>query len=265
MPNHVYNLKLSYLDGSEMKYEYERHLAQTLPEQVDLRPYCPPVYDQGNQGSCTANAGCAARSMLEGNPELYFSRAFQYYMERSLEGTTDEDAGASMKDVVLSLKRFGVCLDADMPYVPGDYKTPPTEQAKKNALQYKISGGELLNGLVAIQTALAIRRQPVLLGMKVFSSMESKLVAKTGVLPMPGSRDADLGGHAVLAVGYTPALTSLEGIAAQKAAKKSAKSPAGYLVVRNSWGPSWGDKGYFYMPYAYVEKEYAFEAWIMEK
>ncbi len=262
MPNHVYNLKGSCLDGSEIKYDHERHLAQKLPEQVDLRPACPPVYDQGNQGSCTANAGCAARSMLEGDPGLYLSRAFQYYMERTLEGTADQDSGASMKGVILSLKRFGVCLDADMPYNPGDYKTPPTEQAIKNALGYKISGGELLQGLVAIQTALAMRGQPVLLGMQVYSSMESKLVAKTGVLPMPGGRDAVLGSHAVLAVGYLPALPSTAGAA--KPAKKVSRS-AGYLVVRNSWGAGWGDKGYFYMPYAYVEKGLAFEAWIMEK
>lgn len=263
MANHVYNLKCSTLDGSEIKYELEEYLAQKLPEQVDLRHLCPPVYDQGSEGSCTANAGCAARSMLEQNPNLYLSRAFQYYMERTLEGTADQDSGASIKDIVVSLKKFGVCLDADMPYVPGDYKTAPSEQAKQNALQYKISGGMLLHGLAAIQTALAARSQPVLLGMKVFSSMESKLVAQTGVLPMPGSRDPELGGHAVLAVGYMPALPSPKSAVAEKLLKK--KASAGYLVVRNSWGEGWGDKGYFYMPYAYVDKGYAFEAWIMEK
>src|SRR5467141_1513452 len=32
----------------------------TLPPSVDLRPGCPPVYDQGQLGSCTANAIAAA-------------------------------------------------------------------------------------------------------------------------------------------------------------------------------------------------------------
>ncbi|KAF9113766.1 hypothetical protein BGX30_006826, partial [Mortierella sp. GBA39] len=33
---------------------------QSLPSSVDLRPGCPPVYDQGEIGSCTANAIAAA-------------------------------------------------------------------------------------------------------------------------------------------------------------------------------------------------------------
>jgi hypothetical protein len=63
-----------------------------IPKQFDLRSVCPPVFDQGQQGSCTANAGCACRMMLDsGVPVL--SRAFLYYQERSLEGTTDQDCG----------------------------------------------------------------------------------------------------------------------------------------------------------------------------
>ena len=31
-----------------------------LPASADLRPHCPPVYDQGQLGSCTANAVGAA-------------------------------------------------------------------------------------------------------------------------------------------------------------------------------------------------------------
>lgn len=264
MPHHVYNLKGSQIDGSELKFLHEEYCGEKLPEQIDLRPKCPTVYDQGNQGSCTANAGCAGRSMLEGDPSLNLSRAFQYYMERTLLGTTEVDSGASIKDIILSMKLYGVCTDADMPYMPGDYKTPPSELAKKNALQYKIADGKLLHGIAAIQTALCVRSQPVLLGMKVYASMESSEVAGTGVLSLPRRKEQFLGSHAVLVVGYLselpPYLKSVK-----TAAKASRKKPAGYLVVRNSWGEKWGDKGYFYMPFAYVEKGYAFEAWIMGK
>ena len=190
-------------------------------------------------------------------------------MERSLEGKTEEDSGASMKDIVVSLQRFGVCPDADMPYNPADYKTPPTEQAKQNALFYQIGGGKLLKGLCAIQTALALRSQPVLIGMKVYASMESAKTAQTGVLPMPGSNDAYLGRHAVLAVGYLPELPgnlrAKRKTPPAKTARPKVKKTEGYLIVRNSWGKGWGDGGYFYMPAAYVEKGLAFEAWIMEK
>ncbi|MEI6102008.1 MAG: C1 family peptidase, partial [Eubacteriales bacterium] len=254
----------SQIDGSELKFQHEEYCGEKLPVQIDLRPNCPAVYDQGNEGSCTANAGCAGRSMLEGDPNLTLSRAFQYYMERSLLGTTEEDSGASIKDIILSMKQYGVCKEVDMPYIPGDFKTPPSEQAKKNALQYKIEGGKLLHGIAAIQTALCVRSQPVLLGMKVYASMESGKVAGTGVLPMPGRKEAFLGSHAVLVVGYLPELPSYLQ-ETKKAAKASRKKQAAYLVVRNSWGAGWGDKGYFYMPFAYVDKGYAFEAWIMEK
>jgi len=61
---------------------------------------------------------------------------------------------------------------------------------------------------------------------------------------MPLSTEQLLGGHSVLVVGYVD---------------KDA-----CLIVRNSWGPEWGDHGYFYMPYEYLTK-YTFDYWIMNK
>lgn len=287
MARHFYKLKPSKLDGTENVFEHQKYAALVLPTTFDLRPQCPPVYDQGAEGSCTANAGCAARSMLAGDSSLMLSRAFQYYMERFLEKDTDEDAGASMKDIGVAMKDYGVCLDSLMPYVVGDYKTPPTDADKKEALAYKIAKASMVKGINGIKTALVTRNQPVLVGMTVYESMESEQVGKTGVLPMPKENEEILGGHAVLAVGYIPALSDsilekmhpflvkqfsdevqdnqgIEEIVDTITSYFTKKRAAGYLIVRNSWGAEWGDKGYFYMPYEYIIKGYANEFWILE-
>jgi C1A family cysteine protease len=73
---------------------------------------------------------------------------------------------------------------------------------------------------------------PFAFGFTVYESFESDAVAQTGIVPMPSSNEEVLGGHAVLAVGYDDASTS--------------------FIVRNSWGPNWGQKGYYQMPYGYL-------------
>lgn len=285
---HIFNLKKSKLDGTEKLFERKKYATAVLPATFDLRPECPAIYDQGNEGSCTANAGCAARSMLAGDSSLYLSRAFQYYMERYLEGDTDEDAGASMKDIGEAMKDYGVCLDALMPYIDGDYTTAPTEEAKQTALTYKITSASMVEGIDGIKTALVVRNQPVLCGMAVYESMENERVAKTGVLPMPKADEQILGGHAVDIVGYIPTLSTetiekLHPFLTKEIAGEMDKNDtcieklieeiinilhklkaSGYFVVRNSWGAGWGDKGYFYMPYEYVKDGYADEFWILE-
>lgn len=296
MPQHIFNLKPSKLDGTEKIFDSVKYAKQELPKTFDLRLRCPPVYDQGQEGSCTANAGVFARVMLlisqlfpniAEEQAIMLSRAFLYYMERYLEGDTGEDAGASMKDIGEALKKFGVCPESDMPYIVGDYKTAPSDAAKKAALAYKIAGASIVKGITGIKTALATRSQPVLCGMDVYESMESKAVAQTGVLPMPKKWEKMLGGHAVAIVGYLPALSmetarKIFPIFIEKISKKKGndlcsekaveemtdsfgkKAASPYFIVRNSWGAGWGDKGYFYMPYQYVEKKLANEFWILE-
>jgi C1A family cysteine protease len=73
------------------------------------------------------------------------------------------------------------------------------------------------------------------LGFSVYAAFESAAVAQTGKLNLPAPTEALLGGHAVLAVGYD--------------------DPSQRFIVRNSWGPDWGQAGYFTMPYAYLLDE----------
>lgn len=236
-----YHLKKDTVDERDHILTLSATPIQTMPATLDLRSKCPPVFDQGQEGSCTANAGAAARVMLLGNPNLTLSRAFLYYEERNIEGTTRSDSGAAIRDICKAMNMYGVCEELYMPYLTTAISTPPTQVALNNANKYKISSYQRLLTLNDVKTFLSTKNQPVLIGMVVYQSMETRQVASTGILPMPSASEQKLGGHAVLVVGYDD--------------KKQV------LIVRNSWGANWGDKGYFYMSYPYFNK-YTSDYWV---
>jgi hypothetical protein len=89
-------------DQRDHLYAAPPRILTALPTRVDLRPRCPPVFDQSTLGSCTANAiGNAYRfDLLKQRASKSFvpSRLFIYFNERVIEGTTDTDAGAMHQD-----------------------------------------------------------------------------------------------------------------------------------------------------------------------
>jgi C1A family cysteine protease len=225
-----------------------RQEVKPLPRFMSLRKKCPPVFDQGELGSCTANAGAAARMMLtDTNTEL--SRMFLYYQERALHGNEKKDSGAEMRDICKALSNDGICEERYAPYEPDKFDQRPSPLAYRNARQYTVSSyatfdGDTADDIQQIRLYLATQKLPVLIGMDVYESFESHLVARTGFMPMPDTESEKLlGGHAVLIVGYNDMRR--------------------HLIVRNSWGPSWGDGGYFYMPYRYVEDKLAYDSWTL--
>jgi C1A family cysteine protease len=223
-------------------YVYRSQTIKTvrdLPKSIDLRSKMSPVVDQGQLGSCTANAiASGLREYLEiagGQVLVRLSRLFLYYEERKLEGTVDEDSGASIRDGMKVLAQIGVCPEEDYPYDITKFREPPSERALANAAQYKIVEYHRVMDLKSMKTAL-YEGLPVVFGFKVYESFESDEVAKTGKVPMPKKKEQYLGGHAVLAVGYVD------------------KSKGGQVIVRNSWGDAWGDQGYCYMSYTVFNK-----------
>ena len=219
-----------------------------VPRSVDLRKKCPAVFDQGALGSCTANAGVAARMMLTDMAEE-LSRLFLYYQERALHDNEDKDTGAAMRDICRALKNDGVCEEIYAPYDIAYFTNRPSEEAYENALKYRVASyatfdGDAADDLLQIRQYLATARLPVLIGLDVYESFETPRVAATGLVPMPDTeKEALLGGHAVLIVGYNDYRS--------------------FLIVRNSWGAGWGDKGYFYLPYKYVERRLAYDSWTL--
>ncbi len=210
-------------------------LVEGLPSSVDLRAQCPPVYDQGQLGSCTANAIAGAVEFDLRKQKLADfapSRLFIYYDERQMEGTVSQDAGAQIRDGMKSVAKQGVCPESEWPYDITRFAHKPPSKCYQDALKtVSLVYKRVPNSLPAIKSVLALGF-PVVFGFTVYESFESQQVAQTGIMPLPRPGEQVLGGHAVVWVGYNDATQR--------------------FLVRNSWGSGWGEAGYFEMPYAFV-------------
>ncbi|MFO1477509.1 MAG: C1 family peptidase [Verrucomicrobiota bacterium] len=207
-----------------------------LPPRLDLRRECPPVYDQGRLGSCTANAIGAAvefEQMKQKLGEVFVpSRLFIYYNERVIEGTVESDGGAQLRDGIKSVSRQGVCPEPEWPYVIERFRLKPSAACYRHAMKHRvILYQRLVPTLNQLRGCLA-EGYPFVFGFAVYEGFESRQVARTGHASLPKPGESALGGHAVLAVGYNDARQ--------------------WFLVRNSWGDGWGMKGYFTLPYAYL-------------
>jgi C1A family cysteine protease len=207
-----------------------------LPPRVDLRTACPPVYDQGALGSCTANAIAAALEfdqMKQALGDIFApSRLFIYYNERVIEGTVDEDAGAMIRDGMKRVAKEGAPHERLWPYVISKFRTKPAPASYKDAAKHPaVLYQRLVQHVSQFQACLAAG-YPFVFGFAVYESFESGAVAKSGRVPMPKRTERQLGGHAVLGVGYDV--------------------PKRVFIVRNSWGEGWGMQGYFTMPFDYL-------------
>src|ERR1700761_6388176 len=120
---HKYNLKRERVICQK---KLKCTLQNQLPPTVDLRDKFGPVYDQGNLGSCTANAGAAAYNYISKCPQNP-SRLFLYYNERLLDGDVSSDAGSSLSQCVNALEQFGVCGEKLWPYDISKFAEYPTQ------------------------------------------------------------------------------------------------------------------------------------------
>jgi C1A family cysteine protease len=222
-------------DQRDLLYSAIAKPPKKLPPKVDLSDSCSPVEDQGQLGSCTANALVGNLEFLQsksGKPVTDFSRLFVYYNERAMEGTINEDAGAMIRDGVKSLVKLGVCTEKLWPYKIAQFAKKPLPSCFKQAADHQVTSYHRIVGLRQMRQCLA-EGYPFVFGFSVYEGFESDDVARTGMLELPGPTEKQLGGHAVCAVGYD--------------------DNAKRVIVRNSWGADWGLKGYFTMPYDYID------------
>jgi C1A family cysteine protease len=210
--------------------------ASILPSVVDLRNFCPAVYDQGDLGACTANAlgGLVQVLQKKANRKVFTpSRLFVYYNSRVLENLVSEDSGASLTDTMNVATNLGSPNEAVWWYNIVKYKVKPNLRVYADGLNCRISDPLLLDNtnLYELKSCL-VEGYPFVFGFTAYDSFESYDVSVSGMVPMPKQHEGVLGGHAMCAVGYDDSKQA--------------------FLVRNSWGANWGLGGYCYMPYAYL-------------
>lgn len=201
-------------------------------------------------GNCTGNAIAAAYQfdeMKQANSDNFVpSRLFIYYNERKMEGTTGSDSGAAIRDGIKTINTSGVCHETLWPYDITKFSIEPTQPCYLDAKTHKsLKYSRLKASRSQLKAALA-SGYPVVFGIVVYESMESPEVAKSGMVPMPSTGERPLGGHCILLVGYD--------------------DERQLWIFRNSWGESWGDKGYGYLPYKYLNSKLklASDFWVVE-
>lgn len=210
----------------------------TILPSVDLRPLMPPVYDQQNLGSCTANAAAGAMEFAhkQAGSDYIPSRLFIYYIERVVDGDVKQDNGSTIRTSMKALNTAGAPHENLWPYIVTKFAKKPTSKAYADGKKNLSASYSAVNN---IQAALS-QNLPVVFGTSVYESFESQAAAETGIIPMPKSGERLLGGHAMLIVGYKD----------------------NNYIVRNSWG-NWGDKGYCYIPFEYINK-FASDFWTLK-
>jgi C1A family cysteine protease len=253
-------------DHRDQYFSVAHGTMSALPATTDLRAHCPPVYDQGQIGSCTANAIAAAiqfdRKRNKQSPDFVPSRLFIYYNERYMEHDVQSDRGAQIRDGIKSVSKVGVCPETEWtyddtpatsdggPWPPG---AKPAQQPPKkcyiDAAEYKVvTYQRLVQNLSQLQGCLA-QGLPFVFGITVYTSFFDNYGTpqekQRVITPLPGASDEIVGGHAILCVGYDN--------------KKM------LFTCRNSWGTGEGDHGYFYMPYSYVtNSSLASDFWVVQ-
>jgi C1A family cysteine protease len=234
-------------DSRDRLYQLPRKVG-ALPPSVDLRPGCPAVYDQGNLGSCTANAIGAAIEFDQMKQKIAAatpSRLFIYYNERVIEETIDQDCGAQIRDGIKTVASDGACPETMWAYVEANFATlPPALCYQYAKLHPAVQYARVIQDVGQMKACLAAG-YPFVFGFTVYESFEGDAVAKSGMVPMPAASETEVGGHAVMAVGYNDSVER--------------------FLVRNSWGPEWGTGGYFTIPYAYLaDSDLADDFWAIK-
>lgn len=238
-----------YPDHRDFQYALHAEMQNpvALPYSVDYRAKMSPVEDQGDLGSCAAHAGIGVCEFLEllgildknqvvpeefGPTFVDLSRMYLYCNARILDGNLSQDSGTYLRSIVKALAKWGVCRESVMAYNKKLAFTPPPTAAYQEGAKHLISPKyfSLDNTQIDQLKQCLAAGFPFMCGISVFLNFMSRATQNTGIVTMPSG--SFQGGHAMCVVGYDDSKQ--------------------WFIVRNSWSAAWGDKGYCYIPYAYL-------------
>jgi len=233
-----------------------------LPSSVDLRQWCSPVENQGSLGSCTAQAAIGIVEYYEKrafNKHIEGSRLFLYKVARNLMQVTG-DTGAWLREVMGAMVHCGVPSEKYWPYIIADFDKEPDAFVYSLANDYEAlkyfchdpQGAKFPFPAVLDSVKKYLEAGiPSMFGFWGFSSFDSSDVK--GGIPYPGEGEKAEWGHAIVAVGFDDGKKIKNTL--------SGKTTTGALLIRNSWGKEWGDKGYGWLPYDYILNNLALDFW----
>jgi C1A family cysteine protease len=245
--------------------------AGTLPANYNVVEHFTTIEDQGDLGSCTANAGVGLFEYYYKRFKgvtLDMSRIFLYKMTRYLmrqEGVGD--SGAYMRTTMEAMRMYGVCHEWECPYNIPDFdnelKSPVFASASNfQGIKYfrlDKSGGpqDIINRVKEYLN----KGFPSFVGFTCYESLFDQNVGDTGEIPWPASNERVIGGHAVVFAGWSDNK--------QITNSRNGQKTKGAFLIRNSWGEGWasnnelGFKGYGWLPYDYILNEQADDIWTL--
>lgn len=206
-----------------------------VPAELDLRSICQPVRNQGSLGSCTAFAvgsgAMGSKAVVAGEPGRIYSPSWLYYGARAQDHADPSGQGSYLSSVLEYGRLHGLVLEGDLPYTGNPTQNLPVgKDGPAHATANRIDGYAKVERSVdaIIQNLLAHGPLPI-----VVDCLDGFMYPGRGGLVSATGKSHGL--HATTLVGF--------------------KVKEQVWIVRNSWGPSWADAGYCYVPWSYEFKE----------
>ncbi len=201
---------------------------------VDLRPFFTDVKSQGAVGSCAHFAVTSIYEYLLKKTKAEYpdlSERFVYY-QTNIEKHKPDD-GCSIKEVIDTIAHMGICNEQDCPYDTAKIAERPSDEAFSKAQMHKIVEAKMVNVCHHDITAALSKGYPLAVSLNLYNSFGTGYKGYEFLPAKEEREEEEPARHAMVVVGYN--------------------EDDKVYIVRNSWGKQFGDNGYCYMPFSYID------------